>query len=149
MCYETASLEKGFWSFNYSVAECFALWITWGPHLSSSGPQLFLLCQHLSWGARQSKGRHKPKYSVFPLAHLWNVARCGVMLKPWAKMEMWIYLILSHLSSCALTTLVSNHRLCLVPVFPPWCYHFQNVFVFWCVLQRSYFRGYTYFSISH
>lgn len=33
-------------------------------------------------------------------------------------MEMWKHLILNNLSSCPLPTLVSNHRLYLVPVLP-------------------------------
>lgn len=80
------------------------------------------------WGNQR---KHKPKYWIFPLAHLCNVARCRMMLKPQAKMEMWRYLWFWIIyPPFLLTTLVSNHQWYLII---PWGYyqiHLQNVFVF-------------------
>lgn len=99
---------KGFGVFHYSVAHCFALRLTWGAQLLSSSP-ISSCSVSTSTGGWGSQRRHKAKYSIFPLAHPWNVARCRMRLKPQAKMEMWKYLILNNLSSCPLLTLVSNH----------------------------------------
>lgn len=40
----TTSLAKVFLIFGYSVADCFALWLTQMPYLLSSSPCLFLVC---------------------------------------------------------------------------------------------------------
>lgn len=90
-------------------------------------------------GGWSSQRKHKPKYLIFPLAHLWNVARCRMMLTPQTKMEMWRYLWFWIIYLLVLTTLVSNHRLYLVPVFPPRYYHFQNGFVFEYIVAKKLF----------
>ena len=70
------------------MADCFALWVTWGHIYYPPAPT------SSNWASTSTRGRgnqrrHKPNYLIFPLALLWNVASCRMMLKPQANMEMW------------------------------------------------------------
>lgn len=85
------------------------------------------------WGNQKKR---KSKYWIFPLAHLWNVARCRMTPKPQARMEMWqclwfwmIFLPSYHIAS--------HQRLYLVLSFPRGVIVLKNILIFWCVLQKT------------
>lgn len=72
VCDPTASLAKGFLVFDYSVADCFVLWITWVLYLLSSSPYFFLLCPHLPWRVRQSEEtNHNTEFSLLLVSEMW------------------------------------------------------------------------------
>lgn len=99
------------------------------------------------WGSQR---KHKPRYLIVPLAHLWDVARCRMMLNPETEMEMWRYLWfwIIYLPVLLLHWSVIIGYIWYLS-FPHGIIIFKMDLYLSILLQRSYFYWYTYFSTNH
>lgn len=101
-------------------------------------------------GVRQSKETQTKILNFsFPIAHPWNVARCRMMLKSQAKVEMWRYLWfwIIYLPVLLIHWWVSILYIWYL-AFPHSIIIFKMDLYSSVLLQRSYFCWYTYFSTN-
>lgn len=136
MCDPTASLAKGLLVFDYSVADCFVLWITKLSHLLSSSPYFFSLCQHLCWRVRRSEEtNHNTEFSLLLISEMWlGVEWCWNHKLRWRCGRVCDF---EWLSSCALTTWRVIIGCVWYLSFPCGIIVLKNVLVFWWVLRKS------------